>query len=109
MSMSPPLSEGSASPVFGNDPPVSRGGDLIGENDNGYGFFNENEENVLGLNNDCRHAESTPKRVNVPLGKLDLKPKDSSNNYESVINLVKETSISYEQNKKLKDLTDLED
>ena len=52
---------------------------------------------------------STPKDMNnAPTDRYGLKPKDSPN-YNNIINLVKETSISYEQNKKLKDLTDLED
>ena len=109
MSMSPPLSEGTASPVFENGPPVSRGGDLIDEVRNDFGFFNENLEHELELENDHRHVESTPKMINVPLNRFDLKPKDSPGNYEKKINLVKETSIAYEQNKKLKDLSDLED
>ena len=98
--MSPPLSEGTASPVF-NEPPISRGGDLMDEGREEFGLFNENVENVLELNNDCRHVESTPKRVNIPLNKFDLKHKDSPSNYEQIINLVKD------QNKK--DLSDLED
>ena len=55
---------------------------------------------------------STPKIAldNIPLSsRFNTEPKDSSDRYDKIIDLVKETSIAYEQNKKLKDLKELKE
>ena len=110
MSLSPPVSEPMASPTFENGEPLSMNSGPSDEVRRNFGLFDENSDHELEMENNHNHIGSTPKILeNAPVNRFDLKPKDSPGNYDNIINLVKETSITYEQNKKLKDLTDLED
>ena len=111
MSLSPPVSEPMGSPTFESGPPLSLRSGPRDEVRRNFGLFDEVSDHEIELDtNTHKPIGSTPKNVdNTPLSRFSTKSKDSPGNYDNIINLVKETSISYEQNKKLKDLTDLED
>ena len=101
------------SPTFEGGPPLNLRSGPRDETRHSFGLFDEVSDHEIEVNTHTHiPIGPTPKIAsdNIPLlSRFNTKPKESPGNYDKIINLVKETSISYEQNKKLKDLTELED
>ena len=97
------------SPNFENDHPLSLSSGPSNETRRNLGLFEDDSDNEMERDNIHIPLGFTPKDMNnAPTDRYGLRPKDSPN-FNSRINLVKETSASYEQNKRLKELNDLDE